>query len=292
MGLHETLCHRPRSPRFDWSDLPVHWVPGEPQVTHTLNVIHLLLPEGEHWFCRVFERALPFIGDERLRRRVLGFIGQERTHAHAHEEVQAHLRAQGLDIDPYLAQLGWYYRRVLEPREAPGEEPHREQIRELVAVAAAFEHLTAFIGQWLLDSAALDRAGAHPAMLDMLRWHGAEEVEHSGVAFDLLCHLSPGGGRARRVRAALIAGVLSPWLWYRGTRYLMAADRSLRGSVRCTLRAHRSAVRRGLLPSFPVLARASFAFLGRGYHPSKEYDIERALAYLARSPAARDADRL
>ena len=33
-----------RQVRFDWSNLPVHWVPGDPFVTHMINVLHLLLP--------------------------------------------------------------------------------------------------------------------------------------------------------------------------------------------------------------------------------------------------------
>lgn len=38
-------------------------------------------------------------------------------------------------------------------------------------------------------------------MLDMLRWHGAEEVEHKAVAFDTMKHLR--AGYWRQVRAQL-----------------------------------------------------------------------------------------
>ncbi|EUA34412.1 putative metal-dependent hydrolase family protein [Mycobacterium xenopi 4042] len=31
-------------------------------------------------------------------------------------------------------------------------------------------------------------------MLDLLRWHGAEEVEHKAVAFDTMKHLRAGTG--------------------------------------------------------------------------------------------------
>jgi uncharacterized protein len=41
-----------------------------------------------------------------------------------------------------------------------------------------------------------DAIGTDPVMLDMLRWHGAEEVEHKAVAFDTMKHRVPGiGGR-------------------------------------------------------------------------------------------------
>jgi uncharacterized protein len=50
----ENLVLQPRNVTFDWSDLPIHWVPNEPLVTHTCNVLHLLLPAGERWFIDVF----------------------------------------------------------------------------------------------------------------------------------------------------------------------------------------------------------------------------------------------
>ena len=39
--------------------------------------------------------------------------------------------------------------------------------------------------------------GSDPVMLDLLRWHGAEEVEHRSVAFELFQHVS--GSYVRRV---------------------------------------------------------------------------------------------
>ena len=37
--------HR-RKARFDWSNLPLHWVPDDPFATHFWNALHLILPEG------------------------------------------------------------------------------------------------------------------------------------------------------------------------------------------------------------------------------------------------------
>ncbi|WP_261994278.1 metal-dependent hydrolase, partial [Streptomyces sp. t39] len=62
------------------------------------------------------------------------------------------------------------------------------------------------LGDWVLNADGLDRAGADPVMLDLLRWHGAEEVEHRSVAYDLLRHLDP--GYRRRVRTLFVAGPL------------------------------------------------------------------------------------
>ncbi|MBA2471251.1 MAG: metal-dependent hydrolase [Pseudonocardiales bacterium] len=55
----ENLVLQPRNVTFDWTDLPTHWVPDQPLVTHTCNVLHLLLPAGERWFIDVFTQVLP-----------------------------------------------------------------------------------------------------------------------------------------------------------------------------------------------------------------------------------------
>ncbi|WP_051939917.1 metal-dependent hydrolase [Phaeacidiphilus oryzae] len=288
----DNLQLQPRDVRFDWSDLPIHWVPGEPQVTHSLNVLHILLPEGERWFCRTFTEALPLISDERVRERVLGFIGQEAMHAKLHQEVQDLLRERGLDAGAYVRQAEYLFRRVLSPREGLTPQQRKEEILEAVALIAAIEHVTAFLGDWILNTPQLDRAGAHPAMLDLLRWHGAEEVEHRSVAFDLLKHLDP--GRARQLRAAVLAGPIVLWLLIRGTRCLMAVDPALRGGPagRASWRAYQRAARRGLLPGMGHFVKSYLRYAKPGYHPTQEGSTEQAVAYLASSPAARAADAL
>jgi predicted metal-dependent hydrolase len=56
-----------------------------------------------------------------------------------------------------------------------------------------------------------------------------------------------------------------------------------------TLRDFRRAGRRGLLPTGYDLFRAFLRYFHRGYHPKQEGSTSQAVAYLATSPAARDA---
>ncbi|MDH6133569.1 putative metal-dependent hydrolase [Kitasatospora sp. MAA4] len=285
--VHDNLVLEPRDVRFDWSRLPLHWIPDEPFATHTINVLHLLLPEGERWFVRVFKEALPLITDEQLREEVLGFIGQEAIHAQAHEEVLEHLLAQGLDPRPYVRQLEWLFQRVLGERPGLSARARRENVIERVAFVAAIEHFTAFLGNWALNSPGLDRAQADPTMLDLLRWHGAEEVEHRSVAYDLMVHLDP--GYLRRIRGMVVSGPLLVRLWVRGVRFLLAADPTLRGRVRPSWRAARAAALRGMLPDPVQSLRSGLRYLKPGYHPTQEGSSAQALSYLATSPAARAA---
>ena len=279
----ENLVFQPRNVTFNWADLPTHWVPNEPLVTHTCNVLHLLLPEGERWFIDVFTRAIPLIQDDTLREDVLGFIGQESIHARSHQGVLDHWKAQGIDTDPYVQQVGWMFQKVLGDRDLSGKRSDEWMI-ERCSIIAAIEHITAMLGDWALNATALDAAGADATMMDLLRWHGAEEVEHRAVAFDLFTHLD--GRYLRRVRAMLITAPIMLWLWVRGVVFLMRIDPELGGRVAPRWRHYVRASRRHLLPSARRLIWQILNYVRPSYHPSQEFSTGQAVAYLATSPAA------
>ena len=87
---------------FDFSESSVCWMPDDPLCSHIANGINMLLPAGEFWFCRVFNKTLPHISDEKLKQDVIGFVRQEAAHARAHEKVQDFLRENGYDIQEPL----------------------------------------------------------------------------------------------------------------------------------------------------------------------------------------------
>ncbi|MFJ7067030.1 metal-dependent hydrolase [Streptomyces sp. NPDC101115] len=272
-----------RKVSFDWERTPLHWVPGDPFTTHTINVLHLLLPAGERWFVHVYKQVLPYITDERLRADVIGFIGQEAVHSQAHDDVLPHLKKLGLDPTPYTAQVDWFFEKLLGDRTLPPGRPRRWWLMERVALIAAIEHYTAFLGNWVLNAEELDRVGADPVMLDLLRWHGAEEVEHRSVAFELFLHLDGGYRRRARTWAAAFSALV--FLWQRGVRFFMENDPTVldaRPSVGQFVRKGRE----GVLPSTPDMLRSIPRYLSRSYHPSQEGCTAQAAAYLANSPGA------
>lgn len=286
---HHDLVLQPRDVTFDWSTTPLHWVPGEPFATHTFDVLHLMLPELERWFVRTFEQALPLITDDRLREDVRGFIGQEAMHAEAHQEVLEHLLTKGLDPTPYTLQSEWIFRRVLGDRPELTPAATHAHLLQRLALIAAFEHFTAYMGHWILSNGDLDHTGADPAMLDLFRWHGAEEVEHRSVAFDLLVHLDP--RYRRRVVGMLVTAPVLTRLWIRGVRFLMSADPELDDRVKVRFRDYLAAARKDLLPRPGSFARSVLRYFRPGYHPTQEGSTQQAVAYLATSPAARAAAR-
>lgn len=282
----EQIVLHARDVHFDWSTLPMHWVPGEPQATHTINVLHLALPEGERWFVDLFKEALPLIRDDKLREDVLGFIGQEAVHAEAHSAAADHLEACGMNLRPYVGQMEWMFRKLLGDRGLTGKK-REEWLIERLAVVAAIEHYTAFLGQWVLDASPLDAAGADETMLDLLRWHGAEEVEHRSVAFDLFQHLD--GRYARRARTMVVVTPVLAWVFLRGSRYLMKHDPVLHDG-KATWREYKRVSRQGLLPTGRQLLHEIKPYFRRSYHPTETGNTDQAVAYLATSPAARAAD--
>ncbi|MGV0627569.1 metal-dependent hydrolase [Mycolicibacter minnesotensis] len=282
---HERIVLQARNVGFDWSDLAVHYVPGEPFATHFCDVLHLLLPAGEEFFVDVFKQALPLIKDDQLRLDVQGFIGQEAVHSQAHAGVVDHLAARGVDMSPFTDQIKWLFGKLLGDR--PNWNARRQQrwLLERVALIAAVEHYTAILGEWVLNSPGLDRAGVDPVMLDMLRWHGAEEVEHKAVAFDVMKHLR--AGYLRQVRTQLIVTPMLFMFWVRGMRFMYTVDPELPAGVKPRWRDWFSAARRGLVPSPFEFLPAIASYYRPSFHPAQLGGVEQAVNYLAVSPAAR-----
>ena len=282
--MTEALALTARDVHFDFAQTPSPWIPSEPVATHVMNVLHVMLPEGERYFVRLFAEALPLITDEQLAEQVRGFIGQEAMHARSHEAGCDYLRANGIDPDPAVAPFTWLFDRILGDRGYTGRR-RQVWLLEQLSIVAAVEHFTAVMGSWVISAKGLDRAGADPVMLDLLRWHGAEEVEHRSVAWDLWTHLD---GRYRRRAVALFwVATVMPWMWVRSVRYLVTTDptckvRSTRAAAWALVRAHR----KGILPSFLMFALQLPLYLAPSYHPRNHGSTEEAVAYLGRSPAA------
>ncbi|MGW7079001.1 metal-dependent hydrolase [Streptomyces sp. NPDC054866] len=282
----------PRRVSFDWERTPLHWVPDEPTATHVINVLHLLLPAGERWFVKVFKEGLPLVTDSVLLKDVKGFMGQEATHSVQHAHVLDHLAAQRLDTAAFTKYVDFLFEKLLGEKPPLGAPiPTQEWLRFRLAVVAAIEQFTAVLGNWVLHADGLDHADADEVMLDLLRWHGAEEVEHRSVAFDMYQHCGGDGlpRYARRIAGMTVTAPVMLYLWVWGTAYLMRRDPQLAGRLRYSLVEHNKAVRKGLLPTWRELGAAIPRYLRRSYHPSQEGSLRKAVEYLAESPAARAA---
>jgi uncharacterized protein len=249
----------------DFSALPRWWFGGDPVMTHAINGMNLVFPDGERFFIRSVRRYLDRIDDAGLRDRVQAFSGQEGMHGAAHELQFDALRAQGFEIDRWLAWYRWAAYRVIEPSTPP-------LLR--LSGTVALEHFTASFARVALETDLLD--AADPVMARLLRWHAAEEIEHRAVAYDV--YVAVGGGYVVRVLGLVLATATLLGFWRSATRHLTRQERDLPVRDRAAQRSSLRAARRRRLA---IVRRAILDYLRPGFHPDDVDDGRSAEHYLA-----------
>ena len=196
-----------------------HWFGGDAFLSQYHNALSMSFPVGEQSFIdavRDCAKLLPRTPEHAsLHEAAAQFIGQEATHRHIHALYNAQLEKQGL-VNRWqhwaTARIDFGKKRGVGPRH-------------LLAVTAAYEHLTAVLADYMLRHG--DALGeADPKMQTLWRWHAAEETEHRAVAYDLYNAL--GGNHAWRVRWYVYALLLFSLdsgrqtvlnLWHDGTLF-------------------------------------------------------------------------
>ncbi len=151
---------------------------------------------------------------------------------------------------------------------------------------ASLEHFFGYLGNGVLNAHGLDAGKADPTMVDLLRWHGAVEVEHRTVAFDIYRHM----GGSYPERCVHMAFVIVLLLYYitTGAKFMYRRDPDA-GRYPGFVLSWWQGSRRGHLPSFWKVICAALRYFRPGYTPHAGGSTEQALEYLARSPAAQAA---
>ena len=283
----EEVALHARDVQFDFSNSSLAWIEGDPYGSHVISSLNLLLPTGERWFCKNFTEAMGYVKDERLREEMIGFMGQEAVHAKSHDKaLPEFLLRHGIDTAPFIDQVEWFFGRISERLDTVYPAPSRGAAEVSVEIIAGLEHFFAALGNWVLNNK-WDELGADPVIKDLFRWHGAEEVEHRHVAYNVAGYFSR--GYLRHMVASVVATVLLVLLVARGTKFLVRNDPSLPnlGYLRLIWKA-RQAGKRGSIPSFRFLLVTTLRLFKPNYSPEAEGNTAQAIAYLATSPAARE----
>lgn len=283
----EEVALRPRDARFTWERTPLHWMPGDPYGAHATTALNLFLPVAERWFAKLLTDALDYVRDERLREQILGFIGQEAMHARTHDDVLVEfVRRHGIDPTAFLDQLEWVAGQY-ETRMAQISDPDRRRkaLASGTHALSAAEHFTGVLGHWALNNE-WDRLGVDPMMADLMRWHGAEEVEHRHVSYNVAKYFGM-DYFAQAAAGLMVSGVFFA-LVLRGLKFLVHEDPALPnlGYLRLMWKM-RASGKRGSLPTIAYLIRTGSRLLRPDYNPVDEGSTAQAVAYLAASPAAR-----
>ncbi|MEL6347449.1 MAG: metal-dependent hydrolase [Myxococcota bacterium] len=250
------MAIQPRRMNFDFDpdQIPRDWCCGIPLLSHAVNGMNLIFPEGERFFIRAVRHHLGQIDDPELRSQAKAFFIQEAHHGRAHAQAFEMLESQGHDLTDWLA---WYTDWI-----ARLERWLPPVLR--LAATAALEHLTASLAHFAMTSGLLE--GSHPVMRDLLEWHSLEEMEHKAVAFDILAAVD--GRWWVRVAGMGIGLMMFLVFWMSGVRLLLRQDPQFKRShlkpQRAQLRA-RLSIRDGRL----LVTRYALPYLRRGFHPDQ-----------------------
>jgi len=146
----------PRKVQFDWAETPLEWIPGQPFASHFINEINMILPAGEFWFCRLYNKALPYVTDDKLRDDIQMFIRQEAMHARAHGgAIAEYLKAHGIETERNTKIMEWLFEDLLADNPLGIKTPKLLEKRWLVfrlGIIAAVEHMTCVLGNYALDN--------------------------------------------------------------------------------------------------------------------------------------------
>ncbi len=198
----DNVAIKPQRMGFEFGkEVPRYWLDNNYLISHTMNALSVLFPEGEQFFVDSVRAFRDQINDPKLKEDVRGFIGQEAMHSLEHIAMNQHVRDQGMPVEEMERDL-----KVI--LDLARKLPKRHQL----AVTCALEHITAMMADMLLERDDV-REDMHESMRPLWVWHAIEETEHKAVAYDVFQQV--GGTYAERAFYQLFAtaalGVVATW---------------------------------------------------------------------------------
>jgi predicted metal-dependent hydrolase len=194
-------------------DIPKYWHGGDPFQTRFWDALSIIFPPGEKFFMNCVRDYRDQISDPKLLQDIKDFNKQEAQHGLVHRQDNERLRRQGVDVD----SLTKYVDDLLDKHY----RKHYSRSYTL-AITSALEHFTSIIAHSLFDERDVMKE-ADPRVRAMYSWHAIEEVEHKGVAYDVMIDYAK-TGYFSRIGALLHASVMFPRVIFHIQRQLLIAD--------------------------------------------------------------------
>ncbi|MCO5248529.1 MAG: metal-dependent hydrolase [Chitinophagales bacterium] len=180
-----------RTPNFQFDEVPKHWILNNPILTHFINSMHIVFPDGEKFFIRSVRKYARDVKNPNLKKNIKGFCGQEGVHAREHERFWDVMQEQGLQPEgfaDFLHRTAFEGPKSLEKRLVKLFERFSPGLGDkmTLSITAGLEHYTAILAQALFREPLATNKNIAPQMLELLHWHASEEIEHKAVCFDVL----------------------------------------------------------------------------------------------------------
>ncbi|GAA0845466.1 metal-dependent hydrolase [Marinobacter szutsaonensis] len=176
---------KPQRMGFEFGEqVPRYWLNDNYLLSHMMNALSVLFPQGEQFFVDSVRQFRDQITDPKLKEEVRGFIGQEAMHSLEHIAMNQHVRDHGMPVE----EMEKHLEVVLG---IASKLPKRHQL----AITCALEHMTAMMADMLLARDDV-REDMHESMRPLWVWHAIEETEHKAVTYDVFQQV--GGTYAER----------------------------------------------------------------------------------------------
>ncbi|MBS9534814.1 metal-dependent hydrolase [Mycobacterium sp. M1] len=186
-----------------------YFADGNMVFSHLVAILSAIFPPGEDIFVRSVRRYQDRIADPDLRKRVAGFIGQEKTHGLQHRELNEQLTAMGYPTAwfEYLLQSTERMEKFLD-KQYPDPDRLPRLRHFFLGFTVAAEHFTAVWAENILKRPGVQAMMYDPEIRNLLNWHALEELEHKSVAFDVYRAVGvPESTRIRWMRFAQNCGI-------------------------------------------------------------------------------------
>jgi predicted metal-dependent hydrolase len=212
-----------RYPKFDFTGTAPHWC-DNPEHAQMINAGNIIPAYIEPFLIRVLRRAkqeLDPVADAELIADIDLFNKQEGQHLKMHGAMMTMLRNNGYaDMKPIEDAYQADYERFLNEKSLPW----------LLAYCDGFEAFGATAAEkWIDGAIEKDLHGADPQVIELFRWHLAEEYEHRTVCHRLYHRLGHTDGRVkfylRRVYGAFYAAKHMQGYSAQLAEFLLAKDR-------------------------------------------------------------------
>ncbi|HVK98805.1 MAG TPA: metal-dependent hydrolase [Dongiaceae bacterium] len=165
------------------------WCGGYMFPTLLMNGFTIYIPIIERFMIARVRAAANEVTDPDLKKRVDAFLLQEAIHAREHEQSRQFLHATEFRSQGIYKGVEFFIDRIMTPMANLGNRVFGRHFS--LATVAGAEHWTAATAEINLSYKILWELEGSP-MLWLFAWHGAEEIEHKDVVFDMIQHLKVG----------------------------------------------------------------------------------------------------
>ena len=194
-------------------DIAKYWLDNDPFKTRFFDALSTLFPVGEKFFITCVRDFKDRITDPKMLQDIKDFTRQEGQHGILHTQYNNRLKAQGIAVDA-----------ILDGQEKRLFGIIRKHFsREVtLGITAASEHITAIMADCFVERPEIF-ANADERIRALYVWHAMEEMEHKGVAYDVLTDVAKANYRTR-IGSMLLVTILFPFHVFRIMSHMLQVD--------------------------------------------------------------------